>query len=1051
MKIVNALRAAHRDLACALLVLGLTGLPAASQGQAVLHTLLANGPSSNRVNIVFLAEGYTAAQEDKFVSDATLSLQNLVAADPYQEYQNYFNAYAIFVASEQPGSTHYQYNLNKHTYFNSSYDADTDRILTIPPNSVDADYSHGRGKVDALIAQYAPQCTMPVVLVNDYVDGGAGGPLTLVSMGPTGLEIFMHESGHTLAGLGDEYEATGVPDYPVHEEPNTTQETRRNYIKWNAWIDSTTPIPTTYAYSNSIGLFQGANYKSTGWYRPRYDCRMRTLVTGFCEVCSEALVKSFYQSARPADGFYPSTNRFTVTPEDLSFLSVDLLQPATHGLTVKWLLNGNEIVGETNPLLDLTSGLLTNGTQTITVQIQDETALVRNDPSNLLSQTFSWVITGSELPSVPKFEVSPTNQIVHAGSTVELQASVLGRDPLYFQWRFNGVNLPDQTNETLVLANIQPQQAGSYSLLATNMDGLAFSSNAVLTVMVPLTIVIDGPGTVTPTNSVLWYVPGQTSKLTAKPASGCKFTGWTGGIVTNKTAIQIKVLNATVVTATFTDPVAPTLSITSPGDRSRLTNYPVVVIGKAKDNAGVASVQFRVNGGDYTNAVTTNGWTNWSATFIPRAGSNLFEAASIDNAGNRSATQKRTITFVSLQPIALLTNGFGSITPNLNGQRLEVGKFYTFTGVPARSNLFGGWNSGSRSAALSVVMETNLSLTANFVTNPFIPLKGNYEGLAFTSTNFASNAVGTVKLSVTDQGKFSGRVIGLDTYNISGAFWVDGTTQITLSKASRTPLTLSLQMDLTNGTDSVTGSLSDGNWSVPVQCDLDVYDGKKSIAPEAGAYTLGWMFGNNIDLPLSGDGYATLSVGKDGTVKLTGVLADGKAVTQTSALSKSGQWPLFANPYSGLGSLAGWMQFTNRDASSIEGNTIWIKKPAKSGYLTAGLTNTLETIGSTYNAKARPVLSLITPLASFWGAGFQTPWLISATAANTNGLAYSGTNSLKLTVAPASGLISGAVTAPSIKKALTIKGVVLQQAGIAAGFFQTTNQSGRFELKDGGQ
>jgi hypothetical protein len=184
-------------------------------------------------------------------------------------------------------------------------------------------------------------------------------------------------------------------------------------------------------------------------------------------------------------------------------------------------------------------------------------------------------------------------------------------------------------------------------------------------------------------------------------------------------------------------------------------------------------------------------------------------------------------------------------------------------------------------------------------------------------------------------------------------------------------------------------------------------------------------------------------------VKLTGVLADGKAVTQTSALSKSGQWPLYANPYSGLGSVAGWLQFTNRETSSIEGSSIWIKQPTKSGYLVTGLTNALETIGSTYNAKARPVLNLGAPQASFWGAGFETPWTVWATAANTNGLAYSGTNSLKLTVTPASGLISGTITAPSIKKPLTIKGVVLQQAGSAAGFFQTTNQSGRFEFKDG--
>src|SRR5260221_9894976 len=46
--------------------------------------------------------------------------------------------------------------------------------------------------------------------------------------------------------------------------------------KWKAWIPTNTPIPTpaTAPYSDTVGLFQGAHYHPTNWYRPHEDCAM---------------------------------------------------------------------------------------------------------------------------------------------------------------------------------------------------------------------------------------------------------------------------------------------------------------------------------------------------------------------------------------------------------------------------------------------------------------------------------------------------------------------------------------------------------------------------------------------------------------------------------------------------------------------------------------------------------------------------------------------------------------------------------------------------------
>ena len=56
--------------------------------------------------------------------------------------------------------------------------------------------------------------------------------------------ILTHETGHVLANLSDEYTYTNpYPGFPTTEEPNTTQQTNRTLIKWNAWISPARPFP----------------------------------------------------------------------------------------------------------------------------------------------------------------------------------------------------------------------------------------------------------------------------------------------------------------------------------------------------------------------------------------------------------------------------------------------------------------------------------------------------------------------------------------------------------------------------------------------------------------------------------------------------------------------------------------------------------------------------------------------------------------------------------------------------------------------------------------
>jgi hypothetical protein len=368
-----------------------------AQTQPSRHTILTNGPSAQRINLVVFAEGYTTNQFAKFLGDATNAVNHLLAAGPYSEYRSYLNAFAIWAPSAESGSTHPVYGQFRNTYFNSAYDTNANYVITIPPNYRNTNYSHGRGKIDALLQglmpDYSTNRDVSMILVNDPVAGGSGGSLLIASVSAYLPEILVHESGHTFANLSDEYSDPYVGGDIFGEGPNATMQTNRALIKWNAWIDPATPIPTPANYSTTaIGLFEGANYQATGWYRPKFDCGMRTLGVAFCEVCNEALVKSFYERVRPVESFAPpSTNFSAATSAPIEF-SVMPLQPLTQSLIIQWSVNGAPVTGGTNPVYTLFPASLSNGTHTVLATVHDATLWVRNDPAQVLSQTVEWSV-----------------------------------------------------------------------------------------------------------------------------------------------------------------------------------------------------------------------------------------------------------------------------------------------------------------------------------------------------------------------------------------------------------------------------------------------------------------------------------------------------------------------------------------------------------------------------------------------------------------------------------------------------------------------------------
>jgi immunoglobulin I-set domain protein/Ig-like domain-containing protein/VCBS repeat protein len=92
---------------------------------------------------------------------------------------------------------------------------------------------------------------------------------------------------------------------------------------------------------------------------------------------------------------------------------------------------------------------------------------------------------------VPSVTTQPQSQSIGAGSNAIFTVVASGQLPLNYQWSFNGTNLSNNahfsgaTDTTLTVSNVVISDAGNYRVVVSNSHGIATSSNATLTVVLP--------------------------------------------------------------------------------------------------------------------------------------------------------------------------------------------------------------------------------------------------------------------------------------------------------------------------------------------------------------------------------------------------------------------------------------------------------------------------------------------------------------------------------------------------------------------------------------
>ncbi len=201
-----------------------------------------HGDSHGRVDVAILGDGYTADEEGKFRDDVQRFADLMLAYEPYKSMADKFNIWGVLKPSQQSGCDEPSRGVHVNTALGSTFDSlGSERYMLTEDNRVIRD-----------VAANAPYDVLYIMVNHERYGGGGIYNLfcTFTSDNQWSEYVFLHEFGHSFAGLADEYysSSTAYNDfYPAGKEPNerniTTLIDKEN-LKWSDLVTAGTTLPT---------------------------------------------------------------------------------------------------------------------------------------------------------------------------------------------------------------------------------------------------------------------------------------------------------------------------------------------------------------------------------------------------------------------------------------------------------------------------------------------------------------------------------------------------------------------------------------------------------------------------------------------------------------------------------------------------------------------------------------------------------------------------------------------------------------------------------------
>ncbi len=319
------------------------------------------GPAAARLDLLFVGEGYTAGELDRFRSDLEHFGELLLAAQPYAAHRELINLRGAVRPSLEPGADEPSRGIWKRTAVGASFDSlGSERYLLTEDNRSLRE-----------IASAAPYDALVIMVNHERYGGGGiyGSFATFTTRNQWSGYVLVHELGHSFVGLADEYYTSSVayndfyPRGVEPVEPNITALLDPATLKWRDLVTPGSPLPTPWekaefdqldlayqqrrqelndriaaasrggapreevaaledqaerlsashaervdaflaasAAAGEVGAFEGAGYSSEGLYRPAVDCIMFSKGSKpFCPVCRRAVERAILREAEAPD------------------------------------------------------------------------------------------------------------------------------------------------------------------------------------------------------------------------------------------------------------------------------------------------------------------------------------------------------------------------------------------------------------------------------------------------------------------------------------------------------------------------------------------------------------------------------------------------------------------------------------------------------------------------------------------------------------------------------------------------------------------------------
>jgi len=253
---------------------------------------------------------------------------------------------------------------------------------------------------------------------------------------------------------------------------------------------------------------------------------------------------------------------------------------------------------------------------------------------------------------------------------------------------------------------------------------------------------------------------GTTYKVAATPATNFVFGNWVlgtngfgVGLVISTNPLFFVMETNLALQANFLPTTPPKLAITSPITNQICTNVSFTAQGTTTNRYPIVAVWYSLNGDDWTNAVTTNNWTNWSAGLTLTPDFNVLQAYAEDTNGNFSATNSVSFVYANGSSIKLITfddlptpgkSGVGTVTNGYSGLQWTNFGYLIGRGAGWQAGTVSGKVAFNNSGSPAVLASTNgaFDLSSAFLTAAYNDgLTVTILGFTNLTANYSSNYV----------------------------------------------------------------------------------------------------------------------------------------------------------------------------------------------------------------------------------------------------------------------------------------------------------------------